>query len=317
MGFRVLLTHQLPDAALEILFDSGLDLSIDIAVQSLSVEDLHRACHNYDAIIPLLSDRITSSMMNNSRVQIIANYAVGYNNIDVDAARQDGIVVTNTPDVLTAASADLTFALLMSVARRIPEADRFCRDGKFTHWNPMLLLGADVAYQTLGIVGAGRIGTAVAQRAIGFDMKIVYVSRTPKPKMDEMGASRVAFEELLQCSDFVSIHTDLNPTTHHLIDETALNMMRPSAFLINTARGAVVDEEALVAALENSQIAGAGLDVFEKEPRIHSRLLQLPNVVLAPHIGSATAATRTKMARMAAHNVVAVLRGELRLNPVY
>ena len=317
MGFRVLLTHQLPDDVLEILCSSDLEIRVDIALSALSQEDLHKACHSYDAMIILLSDRITASMIENSRVQIIANYAVGYNNIDIEAAQKEGIIVSNTPDVLTDASADLAFALLMSVARRMPEADTYCRNGQFVSWDPLLMLGADIAHQTLGIVGAGRIGSAVAKRATGFSMPMLYTSRSSKPEMDKLGAKRVHLAELLSQSDFVSLHTDLNPTTHHIINAQALQRMKPTAFLINTSRGSVIDEEALVLALENGEIAGAGLDVFEDEPAIHPRLLQQKNVVLAPHIGSATTSTRRKMAQMAANNVVAVLRGKTAINPVY
>ena len=205
----------------------------------------------------------------------------------------------------------------MAVARKIPQADQYCRDGKFVGWGPMLMLGADIAHQTLGIVGAGRIGSAMARRGRGFDMNIVYVSRTEKPHMNEMGAKRVSLDELLEQSDFVSLHTSLNEQTHHLIDAAALQKMKSSAFLINTSRGPVVDEQALVEALRSQSIAGAGLDVFEEEPKIHPDLLRMDNVVLAPHIGSGTHSTRRIMAEMVARNVLSVLRGHEPPNPVF
>ena len=309
MTYRVLLTAQLPDEAMSLLLDDELISRVDVAAKKLNPSDLKLAFQTYDAVISLLSDRITPSLFEDTTVRVIANYAVGYNNIDVVAAKNAGVYVTNTPDVLTDASADLGFALLMAVARRIPESDRYCREGKFVGWGPTLMLGADISRQTLGIVGAGRIGSAMAQRGRGFDMRVLYVSRSEKPHMEEMGAKRVTLNELLAQSDFVSLHTSLNEDTHHLIDAAALSKMKPSAFLINTSRGSVVDEQALVDALKNDELAGAGLDVFEEEPKIHPELIHMDNVVIAPHIGSATHSTRRVMAEMVARNVLDVLHG--------
>jgi glyoxylate reductase len=317
MTHRILITAQLPDETLELLLGDPLVSSVDVAAQTLSSEDLHKAFQTYDAVITLLSDQVSASMLEDTSVRVIANYAVGYNNIDIDAAKKNGVVVTNTPGVLTDASADLAFSLLMSVARRIPEADRYCRAGKFVGWGPMLMLGADIAHQTIGILGAGRIGTAMARRALGFNMNILYTSRSQKPDMDDMGAKRVLLTELLSQSDFVSLHTSLNESTHHLIDAGALSEMKKSAFLINTSRGSVVDEVALVEALEKGEIAGAGLDVFEEEPKIHPALLTMEQVVMAPHIGSGTTRTRRVMAEMVAHNVLAALGGTSIPNPVF
>ena len=317
MTYRVLLTAQLPDEAMRLLLNDDIISRVDVAAKPLLPSDLKSAFQKYDGVISLLSDKIDSSMFENTSVRVVANYAVGYNNIDVEAAKKAGVYVTNTPGVLTDASADLGFALLMAVARKIPQSDRYCREGKFVGWGPMLMLGADIAHQTLGIVGAGRIGSAMARRGRGFDMNILYVSRTEKPHMNEMGAKRVSLDELLAQSDFVSLHTSLNQDTHHLINASALSKMKSSAFLINTSRGSVVDEQALVDALLSQQIAGAGLDVFEEEPKIHPKLMQMDNVVLAPHIGSGTYRTRRVMAEMVANNVLTVLHGKPPLNPVF
>lgn len=311
------MTAQLPDEAMGLLLNDELISRVDVAAKPLLKSDLQSAFQKYDAVISLLSDTIDASMFENTTVRVVANYAVGYNNIDVQAAKNAGVYVTNTPGVLTDASADLGFALLMAVARKIPQADKYCREGKFVGWGPMLMLGADIAKQTLGIVGAGRIGSAMARRGRGFDMDVLYVSRTDKPHMNEMGAKRVSLDELLTQSDFVSLHTSLNQETHHLIDAQALSKMKSSAFLINTSRGSVVDEQALVDALHAKSIAGAGLDVFEEEPKIHPDLLHMEHVVLAPHIGSGTHSTRRVMAEMVAKNVLSVLRGEAPQNPVF
>lgn len=311
------MTAQLPDEAMGLLLNDELISRVDVAAKPLLKSDLQSAFQKYDAVISLLSDTIDASMFENTTVRVVANYAVGYNNIDVQAAKNAGVYVTNTPGVLTDASADLGFALLMAVARKIPQADKYCRDGKFVGWGPMLMLGADIAKQTLGIVGAGRIGSAMARRGRGFDMDVLYVSRTDKAHMNEMGAKRVSLDELLTQSDFVSLHTSLNQETHHLIDAQALSKMKSSAFLINTSRGSVVDEQALVDALHSKSIAGAGLDVFEEEPKIHPDLLHMEHVVLAPHIGSGTHSTRRVMAEMVAKNVLSVLRGEAPQNPVF
>ena len=317
MTYRVLMTAQLPDEAMRLLLEDEIISRVDVAAKALLQSDLRSAFQKYDAVISLLSDQIDATMFEKTTVRVVANYAVGYNNIDVEAAKNAGVYVTNTPGVLTDASADLGFALLMAVARKIPQSDRYCREGRFVGWGPMLMLGADIAHQTLGIVGAGRIGSAMARRGRGFDMNILYVSRTEKPHMNEMGATRVSLDELLAQSDFVSLHTSLNPDTHHLIDSAALSKMKSSAYLINTSRGSVVDEQALVDALNAKTIAGAGLDVFEEEPKIHHGLLELDNVVLAPHIGSGTHSTRRIMAEMVAKNVLSVLHGKEPQNPVF
>ena len=266
-----------------------------------------------DGLLPLLTDKIDGELMEAAGPQfkIIANYAVGFDNVDLKAATERGILVSNTPGVLTEATADHTWALLMAVARRIPESEKFLRSGKFKGWGAMLFLGGDITSRTLGLVGAGRIGHAVAQRAAGFSMRILYTDEVSNPVLEkEYSARKVPLDELLQESDFVSLHVPLLPGTRHLIDVAALRRMKPTAYLINTSRGPVIDEAALAEALRNGVIAGAALDVFEQEPKVHAELLKLDNVVLTPHIASATIETRSKMATMAATNLLAGLAGQ-------
>ncbi len=273
---------------------------------------LVRVARDAEAMITMLSDPISSRVIDECpNLKVIAQYAVGYDNIDLDAAASRGIVVTNTPDVLTDATADFAFALLLSVARRIREADRYVREGRFTRWETNLLLGMDLKGKTIGIIGMGRIGMAMARRAIGFGMKVVYHNRTRANITYErvLSARYVTLEALLRESDVVSLHCNLTPATRHLIDEQAFGAMKSTSILVNTARGAVVDEDALIAALEAGQIEGAGLDVFEDEPEVRSGLMNLDNVVLAPHLGSATVEARTKMADMCAEAIEAVLKG--------
>ena len=276
---------------------------------------------NADALICLLSDRIDSEViMHGRRLKIIANLGVGYDNIDVAAARAHGIVVTNTPGALTETTADLTFALLLAAARRIVEADAYVRAGKFLGWELLQPhLGLDVYGKTLGIVGMGRIGTAVARRGhLGFGMPVLYHNRRRnEPAERELGARWVPFAELLEKSDYICVHTPLTPETQHLFDRDAFRRMKHSAILVNVARGPVVDEDALVWALATGEIAGAGLDVYEREPQVHPGLVKLhERVILAPHIGSASEATRRALAKIAVDNVLAVLAGRPPLTPV-
>jgi glyoxylate reductase len=251
-------------------------------------------------------------------LRVVANVAVGYNNVDVAAATRRGVVVTNTPDVLTDTTADFTWTLLMATARRVVEADRYVREGRFKQWEFMLLLGGDVHGKTLGIVGFGRIGRAVARRALGFNMRILYQDAIPADPATEreLRATRVDLPTLLRESDFVTLHTPLLPETRHLINAESLRLMKKSAYLINASRGPVVDEAALVQALKEGWIAGAGLDVFEQEPAVHPGLLGLSNVVLAPHIASASYETRVKMGSLAVENCLAVLEGRTPPTPV-
>jgi len=316
---RVFITRRIPEEGIRIVAEH-CETEVSDFDGVLPHKTLLDRVRGKDGILCLLTDNIDREVMDAAGpgLRVVANYAVGYNNIDVVEATRRGIMVTNTPGVLTETTADLTWALLMSVARRIVEADRFVREGKFRGWEPMLFLGTDVHGATLGIVGLGRIGQAMARRAQGFAMKVLYYDTRRAPQ-DVEEALRMMFsplEELLRHSDFVTIHTPLTPETHHLIGERELRMMKREAYLINTARGPIVDEKALVRALKEGWIRGAALDVFEREPEIEPELLTLDNVVLTPHIGSASFSTRTRMAIMAAENLVKALQGEIPPNLV-
>jgi glyoxylate reductase len=271
-----------------------------------------------EAAIVTLTERIDREMLRRARrLKVLANYAVGYNNIDLDAADRVGLVVTNTPDVLTDATADLTWALILATARRVIEGDKLVRSGGWTGWTPTQLLGAEVASRTLGIVGMGRIGQAVARRASGFRMTVLYHSRRRLPELSAADQwESLSLDELLRRSDFVSIHLPLTPATRHLIGAREFSLMRRTAFLINTARGPVVDETALAEALANGTIAGAGLDVFEEEPALHPALAGLNQTVLLPHLGSATLSARVRMGMVCLDNIEAVLEGRQAPNRV-
>jgi glyoxylate reductase len=270
------------------------------------------------AAIVTLTDRVDADVLASApRLKIVANYAVGFNNIDVDAARQRGIVVTNTPDVLTDATADLTWALILATARRVIEGDRLVRSGQWNGWTPTQLLGTAVAGRTLGIIGMGRIGQAVAHRAAGFRMKVSYASRRRiESPPDDTTWEFLSLPALFAASDIITIHVPLTEQTRHLIGAQELAQMRRGAIVINTARGPIVDEPALVAALTSGAIAGAGLDVFEEEPKLHPGLCSLPQVVLLPHLGSATMDTRVEMGMTCVKNIDAVLSGRPALNQV-
>ncbi|CUQ67544.1 2-hydroxyacid dehydrogenase [Candidatus Nitrospira inopinata] len=283
-----------------------------------TAEDLRAGFAESDAVICMLSDSIDADLLGHAtKLKILANYAVGYNNIDLAAAKARGIVVTNTPDVLTDATADLAWALMMAVARRVVEGDQWVRTGTWLGWAPTQLLGADVTGKTLGIIGMGRIGQAVAQRAQGFRMRVLYESRRTVAPPPGLSWERRPLDEVLTEADFVSLHVPLTEATRHLIGARELSLMKPTAVLINTARGPVVDEEALVSALKAGTIAGAGLDVYEQEPLVHPGLVELPNVVLLPHLGSATLETRIRMGRICLDNIEAVLNGRLAPNRIF
>jgi len=284
-------------------------------------DELLRSIEGCDGVLTLLTDRVDAEFLDRAgpQLKVVSNYAVGFDNIDVPECTRRGIPVGNTPGVLTETTADLAFALLMAAARRLPEADRYVRDGKWKTWGPMLLLGPDIHGATIGIVGFGRIGQAVAQRAAGFGMTILYhdVNRLPDEVTTPLGAQYVPMEELLARSDFVSLHVNLTPETRHLIDAAALRRMKPTAILVNTSRGPVVDGAALASALREGVIAAAALDVTDPEPiPIDDPLVRLDNCLIVPHIASASRATRGKMAQMAAANLLAGLRGERLPTPV-
>jgi glyoxylate reductase len=303
---RVVVTRGLPEPALAALRDSGADVWVSDADRALTVDELHAAVGGADAVVAMLHDRIDDALLEAAgpQLKIVANVAVGYDNVDVDAARRHGVAITNTPGVLTDATADIAIALLLAVTRRVGEGERRIRSGEPWAWSIDFMLGRGLRGKTLGIVGYGGIGRATAERARAFGLEIVY---TRRGRGDEPG--QVELDELLKRSHFVSLHCPLTPETRHLIDAGALARMRSDAYLINTARGPVVDEAALAAALRDGVIAGAGLDVFEREPEVHPDLVGLENVVLIPHLGSATVETRTAMAELAAANAIAVLTG--------
>ncbi|MBS3780744.1 MAG: D-glycerate dehydrogenase [Desulfovermiculus sp.] len=306
---RLFLTRRLPQTVMDFL-DHHFQLTFNDENRVLNKAEIIAGAKDCQALLCLLTDRIDAEVIESlPELKVISNYAVGFDNVDVQAATRKGIPVCNTPGVLTSATADLTWTLILAVNRRIAEADRFVRAGGFQGWDPLLLLGREVSGLTLGIVGMGRIGQAVARRSLGFDMRILYTKRRPlAPEEAISRAEHVDLDVLLRKADIISLHLPYSSQVHHLIDERALSVMKPQAVLINTARGAMVDETALVAALKSDQLAGAGLDVYEHEPAVHPGLLELDRVVLAPHIGSATERARVRMGRMAAENALAVLQ---------
>lgn len=317
-GRRVFVTRVVPEAGIARLVDAGLRVEVNPLPRPLRPEELLARIGRYDAILSQVADQLDEAALRAAlpRCRIIAQCAVGYDNIDVAAAHRLGIVITNTPDVLTETTADLTWALILAAARRLGEGERLVRAGVWRGWGMLEMLGTEVHGATLGIVGAGRIGCAVARRSGGFGMKLLYHSRRASPEMQRLGGRQVRLDELLAGSDFVSLHVPLRADTRHLIDAAALARMKRTAILINTTRGGVIDEDALIEALREGRLAAAGLDVYAHEPHVPAGLAELENVVLLPHIGSATPATRNAMARRAADNVVAVLSGKPPLHPV-
>ena len=311
---EIFITRRVFRDVIDILEKEGHTIDINESDRILPARELVKRAHGKTGLICLLNDSIDSVVMDKlPSLKVISNIAVGYDNIDIVAATQRGIMVTNTPGVLTETTADLVFALLLGAARRIPEADQFIRAGKFKNWQLMQPhMGVDIYEKTLGIVGMGAIGQAVAKRATkGFDMRVIYFSSSRKERAEkEFGAEFVTFNELLSLSNFISIHVPLTEKTKHMFSTEAFKKMKNTAILINTARGPVVDEAALVEAIKDGQIRGAALDVFEEEPSIHPELIKMEeNVVLAPHIGSASIETRLRMAKMAARNMVQGLKG--------
>jgi glyoxylate reductase len=317
MAGTLFISRRLPQEALD-LARARATVRLNEPDRRLDTADLAARLGDVDALVCLLTDTIDESVLARApRLRVVANVAVGYDNIDVAAATRRKIVVTNTPGVLTETTADFTWALLMAAARRVAEADAYTRAGKFTEWGLLLLLGGDVHGKTLGILGLGRIGQAVARRARGFAMRLLYHDAVRNPAAErDLGVEYVDKARLLAEADFVTLHVNLTPETRHFIGEPELRRMKPTAYLVNAARGPVVDEAAPVRALEEGWIAGAGLDVYEEEPRVHPGLLECPNAVLAPHIASASRETRTKMALMAVENCLAVLEGTRPPNPV-
>ncbi|MFA5994941.1 MAG: D-glycerate dehydrogenase [Patescibacteria group bacterium] len=286
---------------------------------AISRKELLAGAKKADILLPILTDKIDEAFLQaNPQLKLIANYGAGFNNIDIGACTAQRVPVTNTPGVLTTATAELTFTLILAVARRIVETDAIMRTGKYPGWGPMLYMGYDINGKTLGIVGMGRIGKRVAEIAkYGFNMNIIYYNDRAVTEVDKsLQAKSVTLKQLFKQADFVSLHVPLTPQTHHLIGKKELAIMKPTACLVNTSRGPVIDEQALVSALKNKTIAGAGLDVYEKEPLMAAGLKTLQNTVLLPHIGSATYTTRTAMAMLAAKNIVAFIQGKPLISPV-
>lgn len=308
---KIVVTASLPGEAVNKLKEK-FKVRIFNQKKTLFEDELIKLLKSADGAITLLSDPLTKNVLEKTKLKIISNYAVGYNNIDIAFASERGIIVTNTPDALTDATADLTLALILSVARRIVESDNFTRKGKFKGWLPQLMLGVDLKGKTLGIIGMGRIGKAVARRAIPFGMKVVYYQRKPliQSEEDALKASFVELDQLLKVSDIVSIHCPFTKETNKLLSREKIFSMKKGAILINTSRGKVIDEDALCDALEN-HLFGAGLDVYENEPQINRRLLKMRNVVLLPHIGSAGRETREEMAEMAISNIISFFEGKI------
>jgi glyoxylate reductase len=308
---KVFLTRLLPPKAMEQL-NLFFDISYNPKDRQLTRKEIIIGASGKEGLITMLSDPIGKAVIQQcASLKIIANYAVGYNNIDLEAATARKIIVTNTPGVLTETTADLAWALILAVGRRLVEGDQLVRSGRWKGWAPTQLLGQDIHGKTLGIVGMGRIGREVAKRAQGFSMQILYHSHKPIEPVKErkLKAQFVPLQQLLTSSDYLTLHVPLSTQTHHMIGKQQLLAMKPTAYLINTSRGAVVDEKALIELLHQGRIAGAGLDVFENEPRIPAKLLRLKNVVVLPHIGSASTETRTRMGLMVAENLKAVSKG--------
>jgi glyoxylate reductase len=308
----VLVTRRLADEVMRYL-DEHCAVTLNDEDRPMPRERLLAEVKGKRGLLPMLTDRVDQELLEAAGADLaaVANYAVGYDNVDVAACTERGVLVTNTPDVLTDATADIAFALILAASRRLGEGERLIRGGGSWAWAPDFMLGRDVTEKTLGVVGLGRIGQAVAARASGFRMPILYHSRNRKLDAERaLGAEYRDFETLLREADVVSVHVSLSEETHHLFGAEQFRTMKPSAVFVNTTRGAVVDEEALAAALRNGEIFAAGLDVYEKEPEVHRDLLGLENVVLVPHLGSATVETRTAMGMLAAENLVAALEGE-------
>lgn len=315
---KILITRKLPGEIEKKLKKEGFTVSTFKEDRPITHKELIKKGKNADAIISLLTDKIDSSVIDQlKKCKVIANYAVGYNNIDIEYAKSKGIVVTNTPDILTDATADLAVSLVLACARKIVDGEKFMRSKKFKGWEPQLFLGVELKGKTVGIIGAGRIGQATAKRLKAFGTKIIYYSRKEKPEFEiEAGATKATLNSLLKNSDIISLHIPLTKETENLLNADKLKLLKPNAILINTARGEVLDEKYLIKMLKKKKIHSAGFDVYEGEPKVNKELLKLDNVVLLPHLGSATTEARTEMAELCAENVLRVLKGKSPKTPV-
>jgi len=315
---KIFITRKIPNSGLELLLKKGYELEINKHDRILLKKEIINGLKRKDGLISLLTDNIDKEVINsNPHLKMISNYAVGYNNIDIDAATKKRIPVSNTPDVLTDTTAEMAWALLFSVSRKIVEGDKYTRDGKYQGWDPMLMLGQDISNKTLGIIGTGRIGSSFGLKGKGFNMNVLYYDENINETLEkELKAKKVGKSELIKKSDFISIHLPLNKSTYHFIGLNELKNMKNNAILINTARGSIIDEEALAKALKEKWIFGAGLDVYENEPIVNPKLLNLNNVVIQPHSASATFKTRSNMAIIAAKNMIEGLNGKIPMNCV-
>ncbi len=315
---NVFITRKISAVAKELLQREGFSTEEYSGNNAISRKELIKKAKNADGIISLLTEKFDKELIDKlEKCKIIANYAVGFNNIDIKYAKSKGIIVTITPDVLTGATAEIAVSLLLACARRIVESDKFMREKKFVGWEPKLYQGIQLTGKTVGIIGAGRIGQATAKRLKGFGCKIIYYNKSKKAKFEsELNAKKVSLVKLMSTSDFISIHLPLNISTNKLLGKEKLELMKPDAIMVNTARGEIIDEKYLLKMLKQKRIFAAGFDVYENEPNFNEELLKLKNVVLLPHIGSATFETRDKMAELAAKNVINVLRGKNPITPV-
>lgn len=315
---KIFLTRELPPESMTMLRENSV-LTMNTEDRYLDKDEIIAGIQGVDGLLCLLTDTIDEEILAaNPNLQVVANFAVGFNNIDVDAATKRKIPVTNTPGVLTETTADMAWALLLAAGRRVVEGDRFVRTQQWQGWGPLQFLGGDVTGATLGLIGLGRIGRAMVPRAKGFDMEVIYWNRTRLSVEEEasLGVTYREMDDVLRNSDYVSIHVALNDQTKHLIGRAELALMKPTACIVNTARGPIIDEKALVKALQDGTITSAGLDVYENEPLLEPELYELPNAVVAPHLGSATIGTRTKMGNMAVENCLVACRGERPANLV-
>lgn len=315
---KIFITRELPEIAVELLLKHGFEVDVFSKNRAIKKEELINLAKDCDGLISLLSDKIDKDVIDAMpNCKVIANYAVGFNNIDIKYAKLKKIVVTNTPDVLTHSTADLAVALVMACARNLIAGEKMVRNGKFKGWAPKLLLGVELYGKTVGIIGAGRIGMETAKRLKAFGTNIIYYSRTKKRDFEQLtDAKKVTLEKLLSNSDIISIHIPLNEETNNLISKEKLNLLKENAILINTARGEVIDENYLIELLKAKKIFAAGFDVYQNEPKINKELIKLENVVLLPHLGSATIEARNKMAELAVNNVLGVLLNKKPITPV-
>jgi len=315
---KVFVTRDIPFIGIDLLKKKGFDVSVYKKDQPISKNELVKSVKNCDGVISMLSDKFDKEIIDSmDRCKVIANYAVGFNNIDIEYAKSKGIIVTNTPDVLTDSTADLTIALVLSCARKISESEKLVRDKKFVGWKPKLLLGMELRNKYFGILGAGRIGTKVAKRAHSFGCKIIYYSNSKNDFLEtDLKAKKMSLNSILKKSDIISLHIPLNKKSKNLLSKEKLALLKPSSIFINTARGEIVDESYLTKMLKQNKIASAGFDVYQNEPNLNKEFYELKNVVLLPHIGSATVEARNNMSLLVAKNVIAILSGKQAITPV-